>query len=459
MVQKSLVHYCKDITCLAIPILCVRLLHIAISFIGMIFIAKLGKTELAAGALVTPLSTTVLVIAMSPLLAVGIIISRCVGENKTLEIGDVLRQAWFVSIIMGLIGSLLFWHMDKLLLLLDQPKELTPLMQAYFHGLAWGVIPIFLMASSHQLVFPLRKGNLVIIWSLATLLMTVLLGVALVFGIGLPKLGISGWSYAISIINWIMLAWVIGYLWYHPIFKPLKLFNFKQWTNHGALRAFFKLSFPITLQFANELLAFSFLSVMVGWLGVGALSVQQIVIQCTIVALIIPMSIGQAASILIGHTLGRKEHLNVRRICVASVSMVSVCMLVLVVIYLVWPLSVISLYLSASQIDLIHLAVMMLAIAAFSQFVDAIRNVLMSTLRGLHDVWKPMWISLIILWGGALPIGYLLAFPFKLGLAGLNMGFLMAFTVGAILMFRRFRQKTQQYQSVNAAVDLEIAKA
>jgi len=446
MTQYGLFHYIKEIIKLTTPIVSVRIFYIAVGVIGMLLIAQLGELELAAGALVTVLSSTIMVIAMSPLMAVSIIIGRYHGEGKVLEVGIVLRQAWIISIGMGLVGSFLFWYLDVILDRLNQPIELIPLIRAYFHGLAWGVVPSFLTASSYQIFFPLRRGNMIIVWSVVNLLLVVMLGAALLFGYaGFPMLGIAGWSYAVSIINWIMLALVLGYLYFHPDFKSFQIFNLKRFIDYPQLTSFFKISLPITLQFSTEMLAFCALNIMVGWLGTGALSVQQIVIQCSTAVLMVPMGIGQACSILIAHALGRNETHRVRRICYVSIGLAVACMVLIAVAYLVTPMAIISLYLDSSQESLVHMAVVMLSIIAFSQIADASRNVVISALRGIQDIWWPMWINFIVLWVFALPLAYVLAFPLHYGLMGLNLGFLVAFIVGAWFMIRRFHAKTEDY--------------
>ncbi|MDF1828058.1 MAG: MATE family efflux transporter [Legionellaceae bacterium] len=458
MSQASILYYLKEILKLTTPIVSVRIFYIAVGIIGMLLIAQLGELELAAGALVTALSSTVMVIAMSPLLAISIIVGQYHGEGRTRDIGIVLRQAWLISLFMGLIGSLILWNLDGLLAKLNQPQELIPLIRAYFHGLAWGIVPSFLTASCYQIFFPLRKGKMIVAWSAANLFLVVLLGALLIFGYaGFPQLGISGWAYAVSIVNWIMLVWVLGYLYLHQDFKLFQLFNFERIIDYPHLINFFKISMPITLQFSNEMLAFSALNIMVGWLGAEALSVQQIVIQSSTAVLMVPMGMGQACSILIAHAMGRNETHRVKRICYVSIGLVCICMAAVAIIYLAAPMAIISLYFNDSQKALIHTAITMLAIFSFGQIFDAVRNVVISALRGMRDIWRPMWINFIILWGVALPLAYIMGFYFNQGLAGLNFGFLIAFLSGALMMVLRFQHKTKDYKfSENEKKPIEL---
>lgn len=117
---------CSSILKLATPIIGVRFLHILTSFIGILFISHLGPLEIAASTLVTVLSTTITVIAMSPFIAIGIMASRYFGEKHYDKIGEVLSQSWLLAIIISVIVFLILENLPDLLVFLKQPNELMP---------------------------------------------------------------------------------------------------------------------------------------------------------------------------------------------------------------------------------------------------------------------------------------------------------------------------------------------
>ncbi len=391
----------KDIAQLTTQIVSVRLLYIITGIIGMIFIARLGSQEVAAGALATALSTTFTVIGMSPLLMVGIIISRSSGEGNSSSIGRFIRQAWLMGLCLGLLSSGLLVLIANSLSYLGQPDEILPLVKKYLYGAAWGTVPLYLIAGCNQLFFPIKKGNLVIFLGFITFFCILCLGTALTFGYaGLPRLGISGWSYATSIVNWIIFFCIVLYLYCHKDFKSFELFHFGKKIQLSEMVNLLKMSLPVTLQFSGELLAFSFLNLMVGWLGVSALSIQQIIIQCSTFALMIPMGGAQSSAMLIGQAVGRNEKGSIKAIFQLSLLFVTLCMLFIAGLYIFFPKQIISIYLTDTILEqgVFDLAAIVLFITAFSQIADAIRNVGIGALRGLHDVWMPMWMNIALLW-------------------------------------------------------------
>ncbi|QXH58654.1 MATE family efflux transporter [Pseudomonas maumuensis] len=446
MTETTLGTWCREIIKLATPILGVRVLHIAVNVVGMLLIARLGPAELAAGALVTVLCTSIQVIALSPLLATGICIARRLGQADATGVGIDLRQGLFMSVAIGMLATLALLTLPTLMPLLGEPQALQALTAGYWRGMAWGMLPFMCTACCHQLFFPVGKGRLVMLFSAINLGGVLLLGHGLLHGAwGLPALGMAGWAYAVSALNWVVLALTLGYLGLAPAMRRYRLFTRERLWAPDRLKAFFVLGVPITVQFASELLAFSLVNIMVGWLGVGALSVQQIVIQCASVALMIPMGAGQACTLLISRAMGRGDGQAVRRIGLAAMLLVGTVMAVLALVYLLLPGPIIDAYLDPTRADYPTLATLasgMLAVLACSQALDALRNLMLAALRGLPDIWGPMWLNMGLLWALGMPLCYLLAFPGGLGLWGINGGLLVAFGLGALLMLGRFHQRT-----------------
>lgn len=432
----------KDIARLTTQIVSVRLLYTIIGIIGMIFIARLDNQALAAGALATALSTTFTVLGMSPLLIVGIVVSRSFGAGNNSLIGRYIRQAWVMGLCLGLISAGLLVLTANSLAYLGQPPEIIPLVKAYMYGAAWGTVPLYLIAGCNQLFFPIKKGDLVVLWSIATFLGIFCLGSALTFGYaGFPCLGISGWSYATSTVNWVIMLWMMVYLYKYEDFQSFELFNFKEKISLSQMVSLLKMGLPITLQFSAELLTFSCLNLMVGWIGVSALGAQQIVIQCSTFALMFPMGGAQSSAMLIGRAIGKNEKGNIPAIFHLSLLFVTLCMLVIAGVYIFLPKQIIGIYLSDASFaqNILELATMVLFITAFSQIADAIRNVGVGALRGLNDIWIPMWMNMALLWLLALPVAYFLGFTMGYGVVGLNLGLFIAFILGAFLMIWRFR--------------------
>ena len=84
------------------------------------------------------------------------------------------------------------------------------------------------------------------------------------------------------------------------------------------------------------------------------------------------------------------------------------------------------------------IAASLVIIAGFFQLSDGIQVVALGSLRGLSDVNVPTLITLFSYWVVALPLSYVLAFPFGMDAVGVWIGLLAGLTIAAVLLTWRF---------------------
>ena len=87
----------KKTAILAAPLVGSRVASALNRLLAMLLIAQLGYQELAAGALISSISATLLVGAWSTLFATGIVISKELGKGQPELIGQILRRAWLLG--------------------------------------------------------------------------------------------------------------------------------------------------------------------------------------------------------------------------------------------------------------------------------------------------------------------------------------------------------------------------
>jgi len=437
----------KKISALAGPIALVRILYVLTNVVGMILISRLGKNQFAAGAIITALLNTIMVIAMSFTISTSIIASRYFGSGDYEKIGQLLRSSFAVTFVISVIVMLILSNIELILTLFKQPTLLFPYISGYLKVIAWSIPASLFMANLHQLCFSVHKQKLVFILSIASPLLTISLGIFLLYGkYSFPEIGMNGWAYAIVISNWILLIVALTYIAYDKHFIPFKLFTLNNKPIcKKQLNSIKRIGIPITFQISGELIVFALMNLMVGWVSVTALTVQQIILQCTVLSLMIPMGIGQGGAILIGQSIGKKDFNVIPNICKSGEVLALACMILVCIFYVFFPELIISLFtsLKTAHSHFISLTKTVLLVAAASQIADTLRNVQLGYLRGLHDIWTPMTLNLgmLIL---SLPIAYFLAFTLHMGLIGINLAYMTAFILGAFWMYVRIKQKLKE---------------
>lgn len=436
----------KKIIGFSLPMVGQRLVIATNGFVGMLMIARLGHAQMAAGALVTSVYTMLFVIATSIIYSIGVIGGQLYGAKKYLELGKILRQAWLLGVVIGVMLTLSLWYISPILLLFKQDKHLVLLTQNYFHVLAWGALPLMILFTSSQFMVSVSKPTVSLFLSVMSIVVTLIPAYGLVFGkLGLPAVGMTGVALAITMKNYIICGVALIYLIFSKYCKKFEIFKFVSDQGFYYFKRLLQVGVPISIQFAAELSAFCMGTFMMGWLGQTVLAAWQVVLQLNVMAVMVPFGISQASGVLVGHAVGEQQLQQTRVLSYAAISIGLFCALIISAAYLIIPKVLIGFYINVHQLvnaKLVHIAVLLMAIGAISQFFDAARNIATGALRGFHDTKVPMWVGILATWIISLPIGYFCAFILHWGPVGLSCGFMIGFFIGVVLIMKRLHEKT-----------------
>ncbi len=433
---------------LALPMAWSRFIQMSSWFIGVMMLARLGKTVLAASALFSAVQTTIVLFFVSFLFAVAIVSGRLHGEERNSELGALLQQGLVLATILSVIMILVFYYVDKLLILLGQPVTLVEIAAQYFHGFAFACLPIMLLVTIQQLFYGILKQRLVIYNNLLSLVFFIPVAYGLIYGKwGFPALGVKGLPYAMALQGAFNLLTLVSCLLLN---KQFSVYRFFQRHNHRGfyfLKQLCHIGWPMSIQFGGELLAFSVLAIFGGWIGIAALSAMQITQQVLFLFLVPLFAVAEAAGIFVSQLIGAKQFDQVRYIGNICVSLGVVLVIVFSSIFLLFPVPLIAMYIDVNNpanIQTITLARWLFYLSAPILFMETLRNLYAGALRGFYDTYFPMWVSLFAVWVVAIPLSYVFAFWLNWGAVGVRLGALVGFLLGAVVLWQRWRGKTRE---------------
>jgi len=428
---------------LALPMAFMQLIVMGSSFLCMVMLAKLGHSVLAASALIFSTQTSVMVIGMSLLFSLSILIGHAYGAEQYSTIGCLLRQSWILGLLLSVPIIIIFWNIDRILLMLGQHPELCKILKDYFHIYVWAVVPILLAVCNQQLCYGTHNQKIVIISAILEVLLLLIIAYALVFGkFGLLKLGVIGLAYAIVAQGWFYWLFTTGYFYFSARFEQYAIFNSKFNYDGEIIRKLTSVGWPMSAQISGEMLSMFVGAAMVGWLGLQALAAYQVVIQYLFLIIVPIFALSQASSILIGQAYGAKQFSDIRQIGTTGLNIGIIISLIAGLVFCYWPSLLAAAYIDVpANKALMQLIGALFMIMAVSQFFDSIRNVIAGALRGLLDTKFPMYISLGSIWLIGLPMSYLLGIVFQYGVIGIAIGTVIGMLVGAICLFYRWQQK------------------
>lgn len=138
----------RQIWRIALPIIGASLAQNAVSLIDTAFLGLLGKTELAAGGLGILFFLTIGFVGLGIGVGVQVLSAQFLGENRSEQLGALLRQSLWVSALIGMgLTGLMFYASEPLLkLLLHDPS--TERTTAYFlRGRSLELFPLILFGA------------------------------------------------------------------------------------------------------------------------------------------------------------------------------------------------------------------------------------------------------------------------------------------------------------------------
>lgn len=441
----------KPLLQLAIPLVLKGLTQSSVFFFETLFFAHLSHTALAAGALVTWLFGTMIVILLGTLASINVLIAHKHGENDPAGISFVLRDGFLLALLVFIPAFLLSWYIAPIFLLLGQHPIIVSLATLYTHALAWGLLPNFIMIVFLELLTGIGKTKIILFFSLLSVPLNICFSYLLIFGkFGLPAFGIAGAGWGMTITNWIMVVIVSSYVLSHKKYKNyfLNIFN-----RHRPffLMELLRIGVPMGAMFCVEVAFFFALTLVMGSLGPQILAANQITLQYLCILMSIIFSIAQAVTIRMGHLLGAKDYIPAERANYAGLYISGSVMAVAALIYWLFPEKLIALDFdihNANNLQIIHYAKQFFLIAAIFQILEALRISLFGTLRALKDTHFTLITSIIGLWCIALPLGYFAATYLHWSGNGLWWGMVVGVTCNLILLLLRFQSKMKVQKKI-----------
>jgi MATE family multidrug resistance protein len=283
--------------------------------------------------------------------------------------------------------------------------------------------------------------------TLAAIPANLLLAFVLIFGeFGLPRLGMLGAGIATTTVNIGMCAAGLWICYTQRSFRKYQVLGHfwrMDWTLTGRL---FVIGLPIAAAFLLEYGLFAIAAILMGWIGTTALAAHQIALQIASILFMAPFGISMAATVRVGHAVGRRDAVGTRRAGFSAIALGAAFMATMVVLILatrhVIPLAFLDSR-SADASATLALAATLLAAGSTFFIADGVQTIAAGALRGLNDTRMPLLFAALSFWVIGFATSYGLAFGAELEAVGIWIGFTVGLGVYALLLVWRFNALTR----------------
>jgi len=184
----------------------------------------------------------------------------------------------------------------------------------------------------------------------------------------------------------------------------------------------------------------------VGWLGTTALAAHQIALQVATIVFMVPFGVSLAATVRVGHAVGRRDPVGVRRAGFSAIVLGAVLMAAMTVFVVGFRHELPFFFLggdAAANAETARLCATLLLIGASFFIADAVQGVAAGALRGLNDTRVPMLFAAISFWLIGFTSAYQLGLRTSLGVVGIWIGFSISVATFAVLLVWRFNRLTK----------------
>lgn len=429
---------------LAIPIILGELAQMALHVIDVAMVGAVNYEQLAAAALVISVMNIPFVFGIGITIAVSQMVSWAHGKGDDAKVSHYLFNGFWLCLLTAILIAGLLLTNTQILFHLNQDPQVALLALPYLKLMSWSVIPMILFLSLKSFADGLELTKTAMLLSLLALPINVFINWLLIYGnLGFPRLELigAGWGTLLTrIIIFLVLFWIIVA---HKSFTKYISLRSQQWKiKWHTQKELLRIGIPSSFQITMEAGAFAISGIIIGTMGAVELAAHQIALSLASITFMVSMGLSQAAAIRTSNAYGRRDITAIKNIGKGALLMAliygSTCAIIFTLFKNQLP------YIFNDEWAVVALATYLLLFAAIFQISDSIQAVSAGLLRGIKDVKIPTVFIGIAYWVIGIPVGYLLAFHFNMGPAGIWMGFIIGLSCSALFLSLRFKKMTHQ---------------
>jgi MATE family multidrug resistance protein len=388
------------------------------------------------------------------------LIAQAFGAGR---LQDAYRWLWqglylalFASVPLWGFCTLISWALPSL----GVEPELATAARIYLDGRLLSLLPFCLISVLRSYLQAAGRNGTILNSTIAMNLFNLVADWLLLFGdpglvrlglpaCGLPAMGVFGLGVASSLATLLQAAMLGFSVWrMHrrrppvpatgaaaPVLAPVGGLMGPRWVD---LRRLFDLGLPAGLHILAEAGTFSLIALLAGRVGTMAAAAHQCAIMLVSGTFGACLGVGAAATVRVGHAIGRGDNPGVRLAGVVSLSLGGGLMVVASLLMLLCPQALMRLMTDRPAV--IESGSTLLQIASLFQVVDGLQAVLAGALRGAGITRYTFLVNLVSHWGIGMPLAFTLAFYLQQGVRGLWWGLTLGLCLVCLALWRRFSQ-------------------
>ena len=454
----------KRLASLGAPIVLAQLFMMAMHVVDTVMAGRYSAADLAGVALAGSVIGPVMILLTGVLGAITPVTAQLFGGGKQAEIGHIARQGLWLGMIAAAATFIVVSYSHLALGLLNASPEMVRVASGYLEAVRWGYPGMCVYIVFRGVCEGMGRTRPAMVIAGSLLGVNALLNYAFIYGaFGAPELGGVGCGVATAIVMWLTAALIVVVVT-RRFYASARLFR-GGWRGgwRPDLATFARLArigIPIGVTVFFEFGVFSLITLLLAEFGANVVAGHTIAMNINGLAFMIPMSLGMAASIRVGHCVGAQNFAEAR--IVGQTALRASFAYAALAGLAIFPLRSLLVGLYTESPDVIAVATNLLIFVAAYQLVDDTQATAIGVQRGYKDTKAPMWLALTGYWVIGLPIGLSCGYGWlglpELGVYGFWIGLAIGLTFVAICVnVRRIRFATDIPRIRRYAADAQTA--
>jgi MATE family multidrug resistance protein len=424
------------------PIAAGFLAEMAMNFSDTLIIGRVvGVIALGAVSLSAQVLFSLLFACMGVISVVGAFAAQSHGAGDPVALSRAIRQGfWVATMVIG-------WYLPTILRWFGQDAQVVAIADEYLKGLVWCFLPYMWFSVLRNFLTALHRTVSTMVISIAAIGVNLVLVYSLVTGaLGLPSFGVRGAGIGTSLVCWGMFLAQAVHVATAKGVREYRIFAGVFHLDASLCARIFRVGLPAGGMSTVESGLFLAVQLLIGTIGVVALSANQIAFTVQGIVFMIPAALGQAATARVGFGLGSGNLAAARRSGLVALGMSALYMAAMAT--LMWANAgvIASVFLGSADpaaAAVLPLAAALIAIAAAFCIVDGAQVAAMGALRGINDTMVPFLLGLLGYWVIGMNSGYLFGFVWGFGAIGIWWGLALGLTASATMLSWRFHRRTR----------------
>lgn len=431
---------------LSLPIILAELSQVGLGLIDTAMVGAISYRQLAAAALVNSVINIPFVLGVGLALSISQNVSMAHGRRDAPLVSHYFYNGFWLCAFTALliaaglhVGSGIVFH-------LGQDAEVAALARPYLKVIGWSLVPMLLFMAMRQFTDGLEHTRIGMVLSIAALPANAFLNWLFIYGKwGLPRLELYGAGIATLLTRLLMFLAIAALVLGQKRFRRYRQVSRRQWKlKKETWRSLLRIGIPSSLQIGMESGAFAVSGILIGTIGALEQAAHQIALSFAAFTFMVSMGLSQGGAIRASNAWGRNDWNAIRLIgkgnLISALAYGTFCATGFILFRNYLPAFF------TNDDPVMALAAYLLLFAGFFQISDATQSVAVGLLRGVKDVKVPTLYVAMAYWLIGIPTGCLMAFYFKMGAAGMWIGFVAGLTFSSLLLNRRFGRLVRRKQ-------------